>query len=788
MAVTVAILAGAVRVDGADTEIAAQLTRLITVAQAAVERYTPAAPESVKDEAIIRMAGYLYDAPTIPEPGSNLNIAALRASGAAGLLAPYRVHRLGVSDMAAAAMAAAPAGNPVIGLSQSGGVLTVRFADGDSTTIPLPTGGGGGGGGITLAQATAAATQYVQGLTAVPQAMRSDVDARAEGVLDMEIPDERRLPALGTAGQVPAVNAGANGIEWTDAAAGAQGPAGPAGPQGPAGPKGDKGDPGTSGGATDVNTLEPLSALPAVAGRDTGEIVNVNGALYELLAAGIDRHIYHGTIGAPMGSFIGDSTFQWEEEPDNVRANFSKDALGRAPPADIYVRVTTPAGLSSESQVHRADATNDTASTYGYLRASGAPGLISTGAPVKAGLPFAVECYSDAALKTALNVIPNTARWARRDRGDVTIDTPAPTQASLYAPAKAIIRPAPGIRIAADDVASTLTIGGRMVAPAAAATLPTGGVEVGEVVRLTADETNHPADRLFAVVSDTTGLNELRLTAPDDPKTTNGWEIVVTADDAPGNANRRGKAFLIIPAAEITNRPTGVALQLDGAVRATFAVASGALSGTATWFELSGSGLPKFADFAVGTHWRANLIGGNSGTPRYETTFEAGLYERGGLQADGYNAISFGGAAAAGGLIATQLFADFWASDGSVSAASKRISGATAKPMRDWCMDSARKLGDYILFVWKQSAGDPTNMKYNMTGAAPVYGPGGAASNYYHTIIPGNIGFFFGLYVLQCEVGFSNRQPFVTISIADGAGTPLSIGLTRRFDIYGVSV
>ncbi len=68
MAVTVAQLAQALRLsDGTEAPTEPELSilnRLLGVAEAHVELLAPDAPEAVKDEAAIRMAGYLWDAPT----------------------------------------------------------------------------------------------------------------------------------------------------------------------------------------------------------------------------------------------------------------------------------------------------------------------------------------------------------------------------------------------------------------------------------------------------------------------------------------------------------------------------------------------------------------------------------------------------------------------------------------------------------------------------------------------------------------------------------------------------
>lgn len=93
MALTIAQLAGALRLgDGATNPVEPELgivTRLLAVSTATVTAYAgTAAPVEVRDEAAIRIAGYLYDQPTA---AAGVEFAsALRSSGAAALLAPWR--------------------------------------------------------------------------------------------------------------------------------------------------------------------------------------------------------------------------------------------------------------------------------------------------------------------------------------------------------------------------------------------------------------------------------------------------------------------------------------------------------------------------------------------------------------------------------------------------------------------------------------------------------------------------------------------------------------------------
>lgn len=94
MALTAAQLAAAMRlIPDAATAVPAEyadtVTRLLGVTEALVEQYAPNAPEVVRDEARVRLAGYLFDRP--PETPS---AGALFYSGAQGLLTHYRTPSL----------------------------------------------------------------------------------------------------------------------------------------------------------------------------------------------------------------------------------------------------------------------------------------------------------------------------------------------------------------------------------------------------------------------------------------------------------------------------------------------------------------------------------------------------------------------------------------------------------------------------------------------------------------------------------------------------------------------
>lgn len=70
-----------------DAEITAILTRVLGTAAALAENYAPDAPDAIMDEAVIRLAGWLFDTPDGGAP--------MLHSGAAALLNPWRVRRAG---------------------------------------------------------------------------------------------------------------------------------------------------------------------------------------------------------------------------------------------------------------------------------------------------------------------------------------------------------------------------------------------------------------------------------------------------------------------------------------------------------------------------------------------------------------------------------------------------------------------------------------------------------------------------------------------------------------------
>ena len=118
-------------------------TRRFNYAVEAVRQHLGAAfattPDTVVNEAVSRLASYLYDQPTISGGAAFSN--AMRNSGAGRMLLPYRVHGAGIDNAIGMAQEAVGiAGNPVTGLAVERGQLVVTFSDGTTTELALPSG------------------------------------------------------------------------------------------------------------------------------------------------------------------------------------------------------------------------------------------------------------------------------------------------------------------------------------------------------------------------------------------------------------------------------------------------------------------------------------------------------------------------------------------------------------------------------------------------------------------------------------------------------------------------
>ena len=152
---TVAELLAALRL-GDSAEEHAEVERLLTYATEAIEQHAPEATETAMNEAVRRLAGFLFDQPEAGRGDAYAN--ALRNSGAQRMLLPYRIHRAGYTDAVASTQAAiGTVGNPVTGIDIVGGELVITFADGTVENLTSTPGMGGDGTDQTARELAAAA-------------------------------------------------------------------------------------------------------------------------------------------------------------------------------------------------------------------------------------------------------------------------------------------------------------------------------------------------------------------------------------------------------------------------------------------------------------------------------------------------------------------------------------------------------------------------------------------------------------------------------------------------------
>ena len=160
--ITVAKLVAALRLtDSADET--AEVTRLLEFASEAVVKYAPKATDAAHNEAVRRVVGYLHDQPEASMGDAYAN--AMRSSGAARALLPYRIHRAGYSDAEAVTQAQSAGlgttGNPVTNVAVVGHELVVTYQDGTAESFTITAGSGGAGADQTARDSAATAQSEI---------------------------------------------------------------------------------------------------------------------------------------------------------------------------------------------------------------------------------------------------------------------------------------------------------------------------------------------------------------------------------------------------------------------------------------------------------------------------------------------------------------------------------------------------------------------------------------------------------------------------------------------------
>ena len=356
-----------------------------------IDRYAPDAPVAMKHLALVRLVGYFWNS-----DNTLVSRYALRDSGALNLLARWRVHRLGIvgTDSGAAPDAG---GNGAQGPQGDPGPQGPKGDKGDKgdpgATGPqgpagqgVPT-GGTDGQVLTKASATDYDTAWEDAAAGAGGGLtQSQVDGR----INTLIPPKRRIPdfAIGDAGEVATVNATGTAIEFKPVA------------------------------ADDAMTLTRRTALPATAGFNDGDLINLSGVIYELVAATEDANFYRGVIAqnaAGDTGYYGDSVFRFQPaSPFNMRASFAKAGLVTAP-ANLYVKYHS-GNEYADIVLNRASG-RDTSTTWGYVHAPGTPGLETP----TVGADFDLTVFSDTAYSTA-QTIHTASRWEKDDRNEPDVN------------------------------------------------------------------------------------------------------------------------------------------------------------------------------------------------------------------------------------------------------------------------------------------------------------------------------------------------------------------------------
>lgn len=110
------------------------LSFLVPAASSIVLAWAPSAPDAVHDAALIRLTGWLYDA----DPADGRSGQAMQLSGAASLLAPFRVHRAGIIDTPDDGPAPAPAPGGGVPAPPSAGNFILTSNNGELSWVAFP--------------------------------------------------------------------------------------------------------------------------------------------------------------------------------------------------------------------------------------------------------------------------------------------------------------------------------------------------------------------------------------------------------------------------------------------------------------------------------------------------------------------------------------------------------------------------------------------------------------------------------------------------------------------------
>ena len=211
--------------------------------------------------------------------------------------------------------------------------------------------------------------------------------------------------------------------------------------------------------------LEVRSSLPNVSGFSTGDMINVTGEIYELVASGMERSTVTGVARSlaarNSNAYNGTNDLEWRVDGDSpltVIAHLDQAVLGSSPPAKVGMDFFTKAGFVQRDLVLTRDQSLDRAGdTYAYVE--GDTGL-SDGTPRFGGYigsKFTANFYSlgvNDARTGDLNVLPAVAMWKLEQR-----EFPPPLNHSdVYEEVKTIVVAGDDISVTQNDPMDTLTV------------------------------------------------------------------------------------------------------------------------------------------------------------------------------------------------------------------------------------------------------------------------------------------------------------------------------------------
>ena len=154
-----------------------------------------------------------------------------------------------------------------------------------------------------------------------------------------------------------------------------------------------------------------------------GDIINIDGVLYELVSSNEDNNVLRGTIAADAGGqtgYFGDDAFRWQTvSPYNMLLMADQVPLGHSPPDNLWVKFHSGTEYA-DIKLARA-AARDTglfpSGKFAYVHAPGTPGLNSN----TVGATYDLTVFSNDAYTTPQSM-HSLNRWERDDRNDPDVN------------------------------------------------------------------------------------------------------------------------------------------------------------------------------------------------------------------------------------------------------------------------------------------------------------------------------------------------------------------------------